>query len=93
MALICPVCDADNREGANFCRNCGGRLSAADRVPPRRPVLPTANGPPPHRPSCVPRPFPRRCSILPSRSAHRRPRPVAGGPSRHHLLRPRMKRP
>lgn len=34
MALICPVCDADNREGANFCRNCGGRLSAADRIPP-----------------------------------------------------------
>ncbi|TSD53871.1 zinc ribbon domain-containing protein [Variovorax sp. KBS0712] len=37
MALICPVCDADNREGANFCRNCGGRLSAADRVPPPAP--------------------------------------------------------
>jgi len=34
MALICPVCDADNRDGANFCRSCGGRLSAADRVPP-----------------------------------------------------------
>ncbi|PIF75860.1 hypothetical protein CLU95_3013 [Variovorax sp. 54] len=34
MALICPVCDADNRDGANFCRSCGGRLSAADRIPP-----------------------------------------------------------
>ncbi|WP_228121937.1 zinc ribbon domain-containing protein [Variovorax paradoxus] len=37
MALICPVCDADNRDGANFCRSCGGRLSAADRVPPPAP--------------------------------------------------------
>ena len=29
MALICPVCSAENREGANFCRNCGGKLAPA----------------------------------------------------------------
>jgi len=29
MALICPVCSADNREGANFCKQCGGPLASA----------------------------------------------------------------
>jgi cytoskeletal protein RodZ len=38
MALICPVCSTENRDGAHFCRSCGVTLSAtsasADRVPP-----------------------------------------------------------
>ena len=35
MASICPVCSTENRDGANFCRNCGIKLSAAgDRIPP-----------------------------------------------------------
>ncbi|WP_432728624.1 zinc ribbon domain-containing protein [Variovorax sp. W6] len=35
MALICPVCSTENRDGANFCRSCGIKLSAAgDRIPP-----------------------------------------------------------
>ena len=35
MALICPVCSAENREGANFCKSCGSTLSAAGkRIPP-----------------------------------------------------------
>ncbi|SEF22859.1 zinc ribbon domain-containing protein [Variovorax sp. NFACC27] len=35
MALICPVCSTENRDGANFCRSCGISLSAAgDRIPP-----------------------------------------------------------
>jgi hypothetical protein len=35
MALICPVCSTENRDGANFCRSCGVKLSAAgDRIPP-----------------------------------------------------------
>jgi hypothetical protein len=35
MALICPVCSTENRDGANFCRSCGVELSAAgDRIPP-----------------------------------------------------------
>ena len=29
MALICPVCSAENRAGANFCRGCGGKLAPA----------------------------------------------------------------
>lgn len=29
MALICPVCSAENREGAHFCKHCGGRLAPA----------------------------------------------------------------
>lgn len=35
MALICPVCSTENRDGAHFCRSCGVKLSAtADRIPP-----------------------------------------------------------
>lgn len=35
MALICPVCSTENRDGAHFCRSCGVRLAAtADRIPP-----------------------------------------------------------
>ncbi|MDN6882807.1 zinc ribbon domain-containing protein [Variovorax sp. CAN2819] len=35
MASICPVCSTENRDGANFCRSCGIKLSAAgDRIPP-----------------------------------------------------------
>jgi len=34
MALICPVCSAENREGANFCRSCGGKLAPAPSTPP-----------------------------------------------------------
>ncbi len=35
MALICPVCSTENRDGAHFCRHCGGVLPApADRIPP-----------------------------------------------------------
>ena len=35
MALICQVCSTENRDGANFCRSCGIKLSAAgDRIPP-----------------------------------------------------------
>jgi hypothetical protein len=38
MALICPVCSTENRDGAHFCRSCGVTLSAtfasADRIPP-----------------------------------------------------------
>ncbi|MDH6167148.1 hypothetical protein M2282_002297 [Variovorax boronicumulans] len=34
MALICPVCSTENREGANFCKSCGTTLSAtASRIP------------------------------------------------------------
>lgn len=33
MALICPVCNAENREGANFCRSCGGKLAPAAPAP------------------------------------------------------------
>lgn len=34
MALICPICSTENREGANFCRSCGVTLSAtAPRIP------------------------------------------------------------
>ncbi|RST46961.1 zinc ribbon domain-containing protein [Variovorax sp. DXTD-1] len=33
MALICPVCSAENREGANFCRSCGGKLAPAAPAP------------------------------------------------------------
>jgi hypothetical protein len=36
MALICPVCNAENREGANFCRSCGGKLAPA-APPPKAP--------------------------------------------------------
>ena len=28
MALICPACSTENREGANFCKHCGGKLAA-----------------------------------------------------------------
>ncbi|MBT2335838.1 hypothetical protein J7E49_18220 [Variovorax paradoxus] len=38
MALICPVCSAENREGANFCRRCGGKLA---------PTAPAPMAPPP----------------------------------------------
>jgi hypothetical protein len=38
MALICPVCSTENRDGAHFCRSCGVTLSATsasvDRIPP-----------------------------------------------------------
>ncbi|MFH0132870.1 zinc ribbon domain-containing protein [Variovorax sp. VaC1] len=35
MALICPVCSTENRDGANFCRSCGDPLVATtDRMPP-----------------------------------------------------------
>jgi hypothetical protein len=38
MALICPVCSTENRDGAHFCRSCGVTLSAmsasVDRIPP-----------------------------------------------------------
>ncbi|AVQ82900.1 zinc ribbon domain-containing protein [Variovorax sp. PDNC026] len=35
MALICPVCSTENRDGANFCRSCGATLSGkAARIPP-----------------------------------------------------------
>lgn len=35
MALICPVCSTENRDGANFCRSCGATLSGkATRIPP-----------------------------------------------------------
>ncbi|MDQ0588437.1 zinc ribbon domain-containing protein [Variovorax paradoxus] len=33
MALICPVCSAENREGAHFCRSCGGKLAPAAPAP------------------------------------------------------------
>ncbi|WP_369649386.1 MULTISPECIES: hypothetical protein [unclassified Variovorax] len=33
MALICPVCSAENRAGANFCRGCGGKLAPAAPAP------------------------------------------------------------
>lgn len=35
MALICPVCSTENRDGAHFCRSCGLALSVTvERVPP-----------------------------------------------------------
>ncbi|MFM9923875.1 zinc ribbon domain-containing protein [Variovorax sp. H27-G14] len=35
MALICPDCNTENRDGAHFCRHCGSTLTAAaDRIPP-----------------------------------------------------------
>jgi hypothetical protein len=35
MALICPVCSTENRDGANFCRSCGDSLVApTTRMPP-----------------------------------------------------------
>ena len=35
MALNCPVCSAENREGANFCKSCSSTLSVtANRIPP-----------------------------------------------------------
>jgi hypothetical protein len=37
MALICPVCSTENREGANFCKSCGSTLSPAAttrQIPP-----------------------------------------------------------
>lgn len=35
MALICPVCSTENRDGANFCRSCGDPLVATTtRMPP-----------------------------------------------------------
>ncbi|MEZ2294572.1 zinc-ribbon domain-containing protein [Variovorax sp. RCC_210] len=41
MALICPVCSTENRDGAHFCRSCGVALSTsaasvatAERIPP-----------------------------------------------------------
>jgi hypothetical protein len=40
MALICPVCNAENREGAIFCKSCGGKLAPpapAPIVPPPPP--------------------------------------------------------
>ena len=46
MALICPVCSAENREGANFCRSCGGKLAAAPSTPPA-PASPAPMAPPP----------------------------------------------
>jgi hypothetical protein len=34
MALICPVCNTENRDGAHFCRHCGDELAVpADRIP------------------------------------------------------------
>ncbi|WP_431126225.1 hypothetical protein [Variovorax paradoxus] len=33
MALICPVCSMENREGANFCKSCGGKLAPAAPMP------------------------------------------------------------
>ena len=33
MALICPVCSMENREGANFCKSCGGKLAPAAPTP------------------------------------------------------------
>lgn len=34
MALICPVCRTENRDGAHFCRSCGLALSATpERIP------------------------------------------------------------
>ena len=33
MALICPACSTENREGANFCKHCGGKLAAAAATP------------------------------------------------------------
>jgi hypothetical protein len=39
MALICPVCSTENRDGAHFCRSCGTTLSAR---PPGRPDSPAA---------------------------------------------------
>ena len=38
MALICPVCSAENREGANFCRGCGGKLATAPSTPSASPA-------------------------------------------------------
>ncbi|MEJ1168355.1 zinc ribbon domain-containing protein [Variovorax sp. CCNWLW235] len=40
MALICPVCSAENREGANFCRSCGGKLAPAAPAPMAPPPSP-----------------------------------------------------
>lgn len=35
MALICPVCSTENRDGAHFCRSCGLALSTTpERIPP-----------------------------------------------------------
>ncbi|WP_172705370.1 zinc ribbon domain-containing protein, partial [Variovorax paradoxus] len=41
MALTCPVCSAENREGANFCMRCGERLTPASAPP--IPAAPTPN--------------------------------------------------
>lgn len=40
MALICPVCSTENREGANFCKSCGGKLAPAAPTPISPPPAP-----------------------------------------------------
>ena len=40
MALICPVCSTENREGANFCKSCGGKLAPAAPTPIPPPPAP-----------------------------------------------------
>jgi hypothetical protein len=40
MALICPACSTENREGANFCRSCGGKLPSAAPIPAPAPMAP-----------------------------------------------------
>jgi hypothetical protein len=40
MALICPVCSTENREGANFCKGCGGKLAPAAPMPIPPPPAP-----------------------------------------------------
>ena len=40
-ALACPACGAENRSGARFCDECGGRLTAPVAIAEERKVVTT----------------------------------------------------